>query len=57
MPTTSSKVDMAKKDPAKLVTAVAAPAAAAGDASLKGPQTKVDSSLLWCINHTTVQGS
>uniref|UniRef100_A0A4W5MYE0 Calpastatin n=1 Tax=Hucho hucho TaxID=62062 RepID=A0A4W5MYE0_9TELE len=44
---------MAKKDPAKLVTAVAAPAAAAGDVSLKGPQTKVDSSLLWCINHTT----
>ncbi|XP_045560981.1 calpastatin isoform X14 [Salmo salar] len=41
VPTTSSKVDMAKKDPAKLVTAVAAPAAAAGDASLKGPQTKV----------------
>ncbi|NP_001118010.1 calpastatin long [Oncorhynchus mykiss] len=31
---------MAKKDPAKLVTAIAAPAAAAGDASLKGPQTK-----------------
>ncbi|XP_038872282.1 calpastatin isoform X15 [Salvelinus namaycush] len=41
VPTTSIKVDMAKKDPAKLVTAVAAPAAAAGDASLKGPQTKV----------------
>ncbi|XP_071192551.1 calpastatin isoform X1 [Salvelinus alpinus] len=41
VPTTSSKVDMAKKDPAKLVTAVAAPAAAAVDASLKGPQTKV----------------
>eukprot|EP00063_Salmo_salar_P048123 XP_014022958.1 PREDICTED: calpastatin 2 isoform X22 [Salmo salar] len=41
VPTTSSKVDMAKKDPAKLVTAVAAPAAAAGAASLKGPQTKV----------------
>ncbi|XP_064859379.1 calpastatin isoform X23 [Oncorhynchus nerka] len=41
VPTTSSKVDMAKKDPAKLVTAVAAPASAAGDASLKGPQTKV----------------
>ncbi|CAB1315428.1 unnamed protein product [Coregonus sp. 'balchen'] len=41
VPTTSSKVDMAKKDPAKLVTAVAAPAVAAGDASLKGPQTKV----------------
>ncbi|XP_038872283.1 calpastatin isoform X16 [Salvelinus namaycush] len=41
VPTTSSKVDMAKKDPAKLVTAVAAPAAAAGNASLKGPQTKV----------------
>ncbi|XP_045079758.1 calpastatin isoform X14 [Coregonus clupeaformis] len=40
VPTTSSKVDMAKKDPAKLVTAVAAPAVAAGDASLKGPQTK-----------------
>ncbi|XP_071192579.1 calpastatin isoform X27 [Salvelinus alpinus] len=40
VPTTSSKVDMAKKDPAKLVTAVAAPAAAAVDASLKGPQTK-----------------
>uniref|UniRef100_A0A4W5MY84 Calpastatin n=2 Tax=Hucho hucho TaxID=62062 RepID=A0A4W5MY84_9TELE len=41
VPTTSSEVDMAKKDPAKLVTAVAAPAAAAGDVSLKGPQTKV----------------
>ncbi|XP_071192559.1 calpastatin isoform X9 [Salvelinus alpinus] len=41
VPTTSSKVDMAKKDPAKLVTAVAAPAAAAVDASLKWPQTKV----------------
>ncbi|XP_045079756.1 calpastatin isoform X12 [Coregonus clupeaformis] len=41
VPTTSSKVDMAKKNPAKLVTAVAAPAVAAGDASLKGPQTKV----------------
>uniref|UniRef100_A0A8C7PMP5 Calpastatin n=1 Tax=Oncorhynchus mykiss TaxID=8022 RepID=A0A8C7PMP5_ONCMY len=41
VPTTSSQVDMAKKDPAKLVTAIAAPAAAAGDASLKGPQTKV----------------
>ncbi|XP_013987239.1 calpastatin isoform X31 [Salmo salar] len=41
VPTTSSKADMAKKDPAKLPQAVSAGGAAAGGPSQKGPETKV----------------
>ncbi|XP_029632047.1 calpastatin isoform X15 [Salmo trutta] len=41
VPTTSSKADMAKKDPAKLPQAVPAGGAAAGGPSQKGPETKV----------------
>lgn len=48
---------MAKKDPAKLPQAVSAGGAAAGGPSQKGPETKVDSGLLFYINYAIVEDS